>query len=285
MKELAVQSFAKINISLNITEKRSDGYHELDMVMVPIKLHDTIHISKLPSGVDNYVTIDDFSVAPIKYNLATFAIDCLAAKYKFSDKFRITIHKNIPMQAGLGGGSSNAAFTLHAVNKMLKLNISDEELIELSKKLGADVPFFIKCKPARCRGIGDVMEPINIKNNYYCLIVKPNQGCSTVDVYNAADSMTLKTGNIDDVVRALETGDDELLEKSIFNVLEEPAITIVPEIKNLIELLKFKGFKIVQMSGSGSAVFALSTDAKFVKKVTHELEDNDFFVEMTQVLK
>lgn len=285
MKKIITKSPGKINICLDIKGKREDGYHLLDMVMVPIELHDTILITELAHGTDNFVTIDDFSVSPIKYNLATFAIDSLAARYHFDNKFRVTIHKNLPMQAGLGGGSSNAAFTLTSVNKYLKLGLSDEELIDVAKKLGADVPFFIKCKPARCKGIGDELTPITIKNDYYCLIVKPQAGCSTVEVYQKADDMRLKTGDVDAVVKALEEGNDELLEKSIFNVLEEPAIQFVPEIRSIIEFLRNKGLKIVQMSGSGSAVFALSTDKKLIKSIAHELEESDYFVEVTRLIK
>lgn len=284
MKKISIRSYAKINICLDIKNKREDGYHELDMVMVPLEMHDTILLSELVNAHDNFVTIDDFTVAPIQYNLATFAIDTLSFKYKFTNKFRIMIHKVIPMQAGLGGGSSNAAFTLVGVNKYLKLNLSDEELIDIAKKLGADVPFFIKCAPMRCQGIGDIMTPVAIKNNYYCLIVKPNAGCSTADIYNAADEMTLKTGSVDTVIKALEEGDDELLANSIFNVLEEPAMSLVSDIKVIIDKLKSLGLKIVQMSGSGSAVFALSQDKKLIQSAARVLED-DYFIEVTRILK
>ena len=162
----SVKSYAKINLSLCVTGKRSDGYHELDSIMVPIELHDTLLISYLQRK-DNFVTVDDFSNGLIHYNLASSAIETLAKKYHFNKHFRIYIHKVIPMQAGLGGGSSNAAFTMKTVNDMLKLNATNEEMIELATPLGADIPFFINLTPARCKGIGEKMEPIKIKNSYY----------------------------------------------------------------------------------------------------------------------
>ena len=131
----SVKSFAKINISLDIVKKREDGYHELDSVMLPIDLHDSIIIETLSVGSDNFVTVDDFSNGLIHYNLASSAINALSDKYGFTTKFRIYIHKNIPMQAGLGGGSSNAAFTMKAVNSILNLKATDEELIELATPL------------------------------------------------------------------------------------------------------------------------------------------------------
>ena len=284
MKSLHVRSFAKINISLNITKKREDGFHELDSVMLPISLHDSLVISKLNNANDNFVTVDDFSIGTFSYNLATFAIEKLQRIYHFDDKFRILIHKVIPIQAGLGGGSSNAACTLKAVNTMLKLGASDDELIELSKTLGCDIPFFIKCKPARVQGVGEILNPISIKNNYYVLLVKPEAGCSTKEVYGVSDTMDLKVADIDAVVKALEEGDDELLANNISNALQEPAIKLVPAIQTIIDELRSSGLKMVQVTGSGSAVFALSTDKQLLKRVFKKLEDK-YQVELAKVMK
>lgn len=279
----SIKSFAKINISLDVVSKKSNGYHELDSVMLPIELHDSIIIEPLYKSNDNFVTVDDFSNGLVHYNLATSAIESLAKKYGFTTKFRVYIHKNIPMQAGLGGGSSNAAFTLKAVNEMLKLNASEQELIELATPLGADIPFFIPCVPSRCNGIGEELHPIEVKNNYHVLLVKPNVGCSTKEVFAIADSLPYKHVKVDNVIKALKEGDDDLLAASIGNSLEEAAIKLVPEIQQIKQTLFDRGFKIVLMSGSGSTVFALSTDSSLIKKVAKELDDH-YFVEVTKVI-
>ena len=284
MKNLHLKSFAKINISLNITKKRDDGFHEIDSVMLPISMHDSLVISRLKSAPDNYVTVDDFSIGSFTYNLATFSIEKLHSIYHFNDKFRILIHKVIPIQAGLGGGSSNAACTMKAVNSMLKLGATDEELIEISKSLGCDIPFFIKCKPARVQGVGEILNPINVKNNYYVLIVKPEAGCSTKEIYALSDSMELKTCNLDNIVKALEEGDDELLEANMYNALQEPAIKVVPQIQTIIDELKENSLRIVQVTGSGSAVFALSTDKALLVRILKKLE-NKYQIEIAKVLK
>ena len=284
MKSLHIRSYAKINLCLNITGKRKDGYHELDMVMVPISLHDSLVVDLLKKSPDNFVTVDDFSIGSFNYNLATFSIDKLRSVYHFDEKFRILIHKVIPIQAGLGGGSSNAACSLKAVNDLLQLGASDKELMEIGKTLGCDIPFFVKCKPARCKGLGEILEPIEIKNNYYVLIVKPEAGCSTREVYLAADSMDLPVCNVDNVIKALQEGDDDLLAASMGNALQAPAITLVPQIQTIIDELHDCGLKIVQQTGSGSAVFALSTDKKLLKKVLKQFE-NKYQVELARVLK
>ena len=173
---------------------------------------------------------------------------------------------------------------MKAVNSMLKLGATDEELIEICKSLGCDIPFFIKCKPARVQGVGEILNPINVKNNYYVLIVKPEAGCSTKEIYALSDSMELKTCNLDNIVKALEEGDDELLEANMYNALQEPAIKVVPQIQTIIDELKENGLRIVQVTGSGSAVFALSTDKALLVRILKKLE-NKYQIEIAKVLK
>ena len=284
MKSLHVRSYAKINLCLNITGKRENGFHEVDMIMLPISLHDSLVISKLNKSIDNFVTVDDFSIGTFSYNLATFSIDKLQNTYHFDQKFRVLIHKVIPIQAGLGGGSSNAACTMKAVNAILKLGATDEELMKISEPLGCDIPFFVKCQPARCQGVGEKVTPIKVKNNYYVLIVKPEAGCSTREIYQIADSMELPVCDIDLIIKALEDGDDDAIANNISNALQEPAISTVPSIRTIIDELKSFGLKIVQVTGSGSAVFALHTDKKLLKRVFKKLEEK-YQVELAKVLK
>ena len=264
----SVKSYAKINISLCVRSKREDGYHELDSIMVPIELHDSIIISFLYNRLDSYVTVDDFSNGLMHYNLATEAINALKNKYNFQQHFRVFIHKVIPMQAGLGGGSSNAAFTMKAINEILKLKATDEELIELATPLGADIPFFVSCRPARCQGIGEKMRPIEIKNNYSVLIVKPEEGCSTKEVFHVADQKPYQQVDIDKVVAALADGDDDTLAKVMGNSLQEAAISVVPEIKEIIDYLKSFGLNLVQMSGSGSTVIGFTRNPGVIRRTS-----------------
>lgn len=285
MKKIVVRSYAKINICLDITGMRDDGYHLLDMVMLPLELHDTLLIEETPRAVDNYITLDDFTIGDSEYNTVSKAIDYIQEIRPLNTKFKIFLHKVIPMKAGLGGGSSNAAFTIKAINDYKKINLSEEEIQNIAVRIGADVPFFVKNKPARCKGIGEVVEPINVKNNYFVLLVKPELGCSTKTIYSLCDKeKEWPHGNVDAVVKALEEGDDKALAESIFNVLENPSIKLVPEIQTIKDELKGLGFDIVMMTGSGSAVFALSTDKNLVKSSARKLE-NKYNVIVTKVLK
>ncbi len=281
---ISTKSYAKINLVLNVSDKNENGYHNLDSIVLPLELHDTIVINKLKDSNVNLVTIDDFSSGYISYNIASMALDRLYSIQKYDEHLRILIHKVIPMQAGLGGGSSNAAFTMKAVNNYLNLNISKEVLYKTAKSLGADVPFFIDCKPARMQGIGEKLTPITVKNNYSVLIVKPADGLSTKDIYEKGDSMKLPHYDVEGAIEALASGDDDKLAECVGNALEVPSIELLPEIGKIKDLLKSYGLKIVSMTGSGSAVFALSQDTKLLKQIKKDLEDT-YTVILTKVLK
>ncbi len=285
MKKIVVRSYAKINICLDITGLRQDGYHLLDMVMLPLELHDSLLIEETPRAIDNYITLDDFTIGDSEYNTVSQALDYINEIRPLNTKFKIDMHKVIPMKAGLGGGSSNAAFVIKAINDYKKINLQEDEMHKIATRIGADVAFFIKNKPARCQGIGDIIKPIKVKNDYYVLLVKPESGCSTKEVYALCDKeKNWPHGNVETVIKALEEGNDDLLASSIFNVLEQPSIKLVPEIQTIKDELKQLGFKIVMMTGSGSAVFALSTDKKLVKLGARKLE-NKYNVIVTKVIK
>lgn len=284
MKKFLVKSPAKINISLNITGKRDDGYHFIDSVMLPISLHDSILFSELYPGTESNVTIDDYTFGPVRFNIVSKAMSEILKAANREASFKVLIHKVIPMQAGLGGGSSNAATTLRTLNEKLKLNVSEEKLYGIGLSLGADVPFFLNGKPARVRGIGEIIDNIQVKKDYHVLIVKPPRGCSTEEIFKASDTLALKTCNIENVIKALETGDDDLLAENISNALLEPALQHVYEIQGIIDELKGQGLKIVGMSGSGSSVFALSTDLKQLKKIA-KLYEEKYVYELVSVIK
>lgn len=284
MKRIILKSYAKINLGLNVLGKNSEGYHTLDMIMLPIQLHDSVLIEKLPRAQDDYITIDDYSIEGGTHNIASKAVDSIRSLGKFDQKFRIFIHKVIPMKGGLGGGSSNAAFTILGTNQLMCLNIPQEKLLEIAKPLGADVPFFINCVPARCQGIGDTMKPITIKNNYYVLLVKPEQGCSTKEIFKAYDSNKGNNCDIDLIEKALAEGDDETIAKEVSNALENAALEFVPQIKKIKDRLLELGLSIVSMTGSGSTVFAMSTNKKLIHSAALALEDY-YQVEETKLLK
>lgn len=279
-----VKSRAKINLSLKIVNTREDGYHDLEMVMIPLELHDVIEITRDPSLMDTYITCDDVGLAHLHNNLCTKAVEAMRKEFGFKDNFNINIHKEIPFAAGLGGGSSNAAAVITSLIKILKLKADPEVINKVALSIGADVPFFIEGKPSFVTGLGEKLEPITVKSTYHCLIVKPLKGLSTKDVYGVSDSCEKENINSSDVLEALKEDDFEKLGSSIGNDLYAPALKILPEVKDVVDGLKKAGFPVAAMTGSGSACFGLSKDAHFVKEQAKKFKSLGYIVRVTKTL-
>ena len=262
---MVIKSPAKINLALQINGKRDDGYHLLRMVNLPLGLHDVIEIESLPYYADTYVTCDEMRLVGLRSNLCTKAVDALRAHCHFKEHFIIHIHKEIPFAAGLGGGSSNAAVVMIALNHILKLGLSIDELCEIALPLGSDIPFFLRGTPALAEGIGDKLTPIYPKNKYHCLLIKPEEGLSTKDVYLSCDDFERAHIDIDAVVKGLESGDDKLIASSFGNDLYPAAKHLLPKVGDIVDTLRADGFMLSAMSGSGSCCFALSLDQKKLK--------------------
>lgn len=279
-----VKAYAKINLFLDVVSKRKDGYHDLNMVMLPVELHDSIQIETAPQLMSNFITCDHVDLQVTKYNLINKTLAEMKKRYGVDQHFIVSVHKEIPISAGLGGGSSNAAAVIKAVKSLTKLKIEPKEEIDFGASLGADVPYCLANVPAHVEGIGERVTPIKMKKKYYVLIIKPAQGLSTKQVFDLSDSMDLEHGNVDNVIKALELGDDELLADSLFNSLEKVSIGLVPEIQQAKDDFKKAGFEMVLMSGSGSSVFALTTNRKMAVSKYHELERKGYEIYLTRTL-
>lgn len=280
-----VKSNAKINLYLDVIGKREDGYHDLDMVMLPIELHDTIEIQHEPHGGYTHIVSDKIEKQVIENNMIHRVHELLIKEYGFKENFIIKLHKEIPIYAGLGGGSSNGAAVLKVFRRYGKIKMSEEEETKFCLKLGADVPFCMKNVPAHVEGVGEVVTPIKVKKQYFVLIIKPKQGLSTKAVFLESDKHELKHGNVNDVLKALEVGDEELLAKSLFNSLEEVSVKLCPEVKEIKDMLKKDGFKCVLMTGSGSCVYALTTNYTLAVSKALKYDNKGYEVYLTKTLK
>lgn len=280
-----IRSFAKINVSLrNLGPRPEDGYHELEMVNLPIDLHDVITIDPLPYEGDTYITCNDLRLLGLKGNLCTRALEAMRERYGFKENFRISIHKNIPFAAGLGGGSSNAACVMLALDHMLKLHASKEDLNEIGLRLGADVPFFLNPKPCLVTGIGEKMSPVSVKGVIYCLVVKPEEGLSTKDVYAICDSFPKENIDTKGVLEGLENQDLAHVAACRGNDLYAPAKSLLPKIETIVSSLKAEGFAVAAMSGSGSACFGLTMDHRLAMKAERKFIKAGYIVRLCKVL-
>lgn len=283
---IMVKAHAKINIALNIeVEKMANGYHNIDSVMLPLELHDRIEFEFLPAYFDTMITCDDVSIPTDESNLIVKAFNVMKERFGFKQNFRIHVHKIIPISAGLGGGSADAAAVINTLLKMLKIKVSNEELIEIAKKVGADVPYCLFNKASRCKGIGEKLEPIALKDKYHVLLIKPKVGMSTADAYKKYDETEEKEfSNVDVLVQALKDGNEEIIAQEMKNGLEKPTMNEIKEVKEIKEQLIKDGFKMTMMSGSGSTVFALSKSLKDLHKESLKFEGKGHYIKITNIL-
>jgi 4-diphosphocytidyl-2-C-methyl-D-erythritol kinase len=257
-----IRAPAKINLRLRVIGKRADGYHLIDTIMLPVSLYDEIEIiagkkiGKKTALKDRLaVRCDDPWVPRGKKNLAYQAALHLLSREKIDRQVHIRIHKRIPIGAGLGGGSTDAAATLLGLNRLLRLGYTSKRLEEMSLALGADVPFFIKAVPARARGIGERLRPLRGVPRLWLIILYPNFPVSTAWVYRNLPSKLTKA--IANTSMNLSPGSPANLSKLLVNDLETVTMGRYPRIGLLKEELARQGAVGTLMSGSGSSVFGI----------------------------
>ena len=281
---IILKAFAKINLCLNIEGKRKDGYHDIDTVMLPISLYDTLRIVK-----DKVLTVktDNEHIPDGKNNIAYKAARVFLDTVNISSGAHITINKHIPAGAGLGGGSSNAAAVIITLNKLYETNLSDSELVDIAKRIGADVPFFLSDGCKRARGIGEILDVVYYNMPAYFVIVNYKINVSTAKAYSLCLSFNSKKADMLKVLNALKDGDIASFIKNSANMLQDAAFNIEPDIKNAFPLLKSAGSMFSMITGSGSAVFGVFDDIKMAKLAEEMLENlNTFnFIFLTQGIK
>ncbi|MGI6713777.1 MAG: 4-(cytidine 5'-diphospho)-2-C-methyl-D-erythritol kinase [Bacilli bacterium] len=259
--EREYRAYAKINLYLRIRGLLPNGYHDLDMIMVPIDLYDRITISVLPETAPRSFIYTEGHNVRESDNLAFVALNRMRAKYGFKENLAIHIEKSIPIGAGLGGGSSDAATIIRALVEIFDLPAKEEDLVALGKEIGSDVPFFLKQKPARLQGVGEEITPIEVRNKgQKVLLVKPEESLVTRDVYKAYDAapVTEEKPDIEKLLKALESGVDHTHKKLFHNDLTSAAVRLLPAVGKIKNSLKKEGDFIVEMTGAGSAVYIIS---------------------------
>ncbi len=246
---ITLKAYAKLNLSLDITGKREDGYHELDTIMQSISLYDTVMIEKAEG-----VTVRmDKDWATGQDNTAYRAAEAFL-KFTGSQGADISIQKSIPRMAGLGGASADAAAVLVGLDRLYETTLSFEALNGIAVSVGADVPFALTGGLARAKGIGERLTPLNAAKPMFYAVVKPHQGVSTAEAFmNYIGSAHV---SIDSVKYAVLKGDAELFNRYAGNALGMAALSVAPAILKAADALKAAGAGKAFMTGSGSAVFA-----------------------------
>ena len=255
MNELKIRAYAKLNLYLDITGKRPDGYHELKTVMQTIDLYDELEFT-LSEGSGIEILCDKQGVPTDENNLIYDGIMSVISYAYFQPGCKITVRlkKNIPSQAGMGGGSSDCAAAIAAMNKLFRLEMSADEMRECGKMCGADVPFLICGGTALCEGIGEKITQLEPVNDMYIAVIKPSEAISTPQAYKLFDEKgTENAGDYKKIEKALK--DNVQLGRNLYNAFTDSCA--IKAVDDAIEILDICGAYGAEMTGSGSAVFGI----------------------------
>ena len=271
--------FAKINLTLDSLYKRDDSYHEIDTIMARISLFDELEIIPNDRGIFNYSSNLE-TICPVEDNLIYKAWEILKEKTE-NPGVDVYLKKNIPLAAGLAGGSTDAAEMIKGLNELWNLNLSKKQMMEIGKKLGADIPFFFEDSPARAKGIGEILFPF--KNNLDMKILLVNDGTeiSSAEVYKKLRDF----GHVENdlIVEKLKKGDHS----AIFyfeNVMEDVVTDMYPHLLDLkYEFLDY-GAEVTLISGSGATIFGIFMDDESLEFAYKKMSEKYEFVKKVELL-
>lgn len=275
------KAYAKINLFLNVVSKRFDGYHDLEMVMASLELHDKLTFKKTDDHditVRSNVKITQSPKTNIVYKIAAF----LKEEFDIKEGVEIYIEKHIPIAAGLGGGSADAAATLRGLNKLWKLNLSLEDMAKIGANYGADIPFCVYNKLCVAKGKGEELMFLNTKLKLPILLVNPNIKVSTKDVFEKVKQEEIVERKISDMTSAIYNKNFELIVRELHNSLESITFEMEPKVKEIKHQMIDWGLDGALMCGSGSTVFGL---AKSKKKLAlfKEIMPENYMTSITKI--
>lgn len=267
MDQIYIKARAKINLTLEILNKREDNYHNLKSVFQKINLYDEIYIYKIDN--DDFILDTNIKDLDIKDNIVYKAYVKLKEKFNISG-VKVVLNKRIPMQAGLAGGSTDCASFILGINKLFNLNLTEQEIITLGKSLGADVVPCLYNKAVLAEGIGEIITKIDTNFKYYIVLIKPELSCNTGEMFKKLDERNkiLTIDNSKNVVKALKDNNIELLSNNLYNTFEE--VLDLKQIKD--ELIKNKALGAL-LSGSGSCVYGIFKNKQDAKFAYNNLKD------------
>lgn len=258
---------AKINLGLNVVERRPDGYHNLETVFYPVNIKDALELTmmntKFPSPVDCDIKVSNLNVeGDEQRNLVVRAYQLLKCDFPQMPRVHAHLYKVIPTQAGMGGGSSDCAYTIRLLNEMFTLGLTEQRMIDYAAQLGADCAFFILSRPSYAEGIGERLVPVSLDlSSYYIGVVRPDIPVSTREAFSLIKPVKPAKCCRDVVLQPIETWRDELS-----NDFEQSVFALHPEIEAIKQRLYNLGAVYAAMSGSGSAVFGIFQDPIEISK-------------------
>mgnify|MGYP004717043109 FL=1 len=272
MEKTYIKARAKINLSLEVLEKRQDGYHNIKSVFQKISLYDEIYIEKIK---ENKIIIET-NINEIKNeeNIIYKAYEKLKSKYNQITGIKVKLNKRIPIQAGMAGGSTDCASFLISMNKLFKLEMSQSKIEEIGKELGADVIPCLYDGTTFVEGIGEKVTKLETKVKYYILVIKPKMSCNTKEMYKRLDEIGYKNqeNKTEKIIEALQENNIEKLANNLYNIFEIAIDNqnILNEIKNK---LREEGALGTLLTGSGACIYGIYEDKRKIRNAYKELKD------------
>lgn len=275
MDTLTRKAYAKINLGLDVLRRREDGYHEVKMIMQTVDIYDVLTFVKAPADVFR-LSVDSAQIPDDDNNLVLKAARLLFATAGIDAGVEVTLQKNIPVAAGMAGGSTDAAATLIGLNALYDLRFTTEQLQEIGVKLGADIPYCIMGGTALSQGIGEILRPLPAPPRAHLVIAKPDLMISTKYVYENLHANSLKVHpNIDGMIEALSNQDLTKMCSLMGNVLETVTEKENPIITQIKDLMKEQGATGALMSGSGPTVFSIFTEEEKARSCFQKIQEEN----------
>ena len=275
MDTLTRKAYAKINLGLDVLRRREDGYHEVKMIMQTVDIYDVLTFVKAPADVFR-LSVDSAQIPDDDNNLVLKAARLLFTTAGIDAGVEVTLQKNIPVAAGMAGGSTDAAATLIGLNALYDLRFTTEQLQEIGVKLGADIPYCIMGGTALSQGIGEILRPLPAPPRAHLVIAKPDLMISTKYVYENLHANSLKVHpNIDGMIEALSNQDLTKMCSLMGNVLETVTEKENPIITQIKDLMKEQGATGALMSGSGPTVFSIFTEEEKARSCFQKIQEEN----------
>lgn len=285
MDSCTLKAYAKINIGLDVTGKTDNGYHLLKTVMQQVDLYDVITIERAEKGIN--FSCESKDVPSDDTNLAVKAAKLMTETYGIKEGVNISLNKNIPVAAGMAGGSTDGAAVIIGMNKVFDLDLTMQEMIDTGVKIGADIPFCIQGGCAIAEGIGEKLRELDNRTEMYTLIAKPPINVSTVHVYKTLKWQETDHPDMDRVIRGIMAGSMDDIVASMGNVLESVTCSEYDIINELKKAMLDIGASGSLMSGSGPTVFGLFKNKEEAMSAEKRLKDlyPDVFVKATGIIR
>jgi len=270
VRSITEKAYAKINLSLDVLEKRTDGFHNLRMIMQEIDLYDTVTVEVIPKGIK--ICCNNPCIPVDESNTVYKAVKLLMDECKISKGVKVSIEKRIPISAGLGGGSSDAAAAIKSVARLFDLPKDEDMFLKIAKKTGADVPFFLQGGISLAEGIGEKLSKLPSMEQMTILLVNPSVRVSTAWVYKNLDlALPMEHPDTDLLVSAIKCNNVSILANNMKNVLETVTIKkhrVIRKIKN--QMLEYSALGSM-MSGSGPTVFGIFKSLDQAQKALNKI--------------